>query len=123
MLLAVTCIDSGDVTSLVTEFAELGSLDHVLSNLSDRHESARAHVLLTAAMQVLDEMLQLQEHKREHRGLALRNLLVFRFHVSDCEQVHVKQSVASVSRGSTCATCWHLCPAVTAVSVQITRCT
>jgi serine/threonine protein kinase len=47
-------------------------------------------VLLTAAMQVLDAMLQLQEHKMLHRDLALRNLLVFRFHVSDCDQVHIK---------------------------------
>jgi serine/threonine protein kinase len=41
-------------------------------------------------MQVLDGMLQLQEHKIVHRDLALRNLLVFRFHASECDQVHVK---------------------------------
>ncbi len=58
-LLAVTYSDSGTVTSLVTEFAELGSLDHVLTNLNQSRESATADVLLTAAMQVLDGMLQL----------------------------------------------------------------
>jgi hypothetical protein len=89
-LYAVTCSESGAVTSLVTEFAELGSLDHVLNNLSESHESATADVLLTAAMQVLDGMLQLQEHKIVHCDLALRNILVFRFDASDCDQVHVK---------------------------------
>jgi secreted trypsin-like serine protease len=89
-LLAVTCSDSGVVTSLVTEFAELGSLDHVLSDLSERDQSATADVLLTAAMQVLDGMLQLQEHKIVHCDLALRNILVFRLDASECGQVHVK---------------------------------
>jgi serine/threonine protein kinase len=89
-LYAVTCSDLGAVTSLVTEFAELGSLDHVLNNLSEIHESATADVLLTAAMQVLDGMLQLQEHKIVHCDLALRNILVFRFDAPDCDQVHVK---------------------------------
>jgi serine/threonine protein kinase len=89
-LLAVTYSDSGTVTSLVTEFAELGSLDHVLTNLNQSRESATADVLLTAAMQVLDGMLQLQEHKIVHCDLALRNILVFRFDASDCDHVHVK---------------------------------
>jgi serine/threonine protein kinase len=89
-LFAVTCSESGAVTSLVLEFADLGSFDHVLTNLSESHESATADVLLTAAMQVLDGMLQLQEHKIVHCDLALRNILVFRFHASDCDQVHVK---------------------------------
>ena len=48
--------DSGDVTILVREFTELGSLDHVLSNLSDRHESTTDHELLTTVIQVLDGM-------------------------------------------------------------------
>ena len=89
-LLAVTYSNSGVVTSLVTEFAELGSLDHVLTKLNKSRESATTDVLLTAAMQVLDGMLQLQEHKIVHCDLALRNILVFRFHSSDYDQVHVK---------------------------------
>jgi hypothetical protein len=89
-LFAVTCSESGAVTSLVLEFADLGSFDHVLTNLSEGHESATADVLLTAAMQVLDGMLQLQEHTIVHCDLALRNILVFRFDASDCDQVHVK---------------------------------
>ncbi len=89
-LYAVTCSESGALTSLVAEFAELGSLDHVLTNLSQSHESATVDVLLTAVMQVLDGMLQLQEHKIVHCDLALRNILAFQFDASDCDQVHVK---------------------------------
>jgi hypothetical protein len=56
-LLAVVCRASCAVTMLVTEFAERGSLDHVLSNLSANNESVTADVLLTVVMQVLDGML------------------------------------------------------------------
>ncbi len=80
-----------------TEFAELGSLDL----LSERHEidldqfqreacERDADALLTAVMQVLDGILQLREHKIVHCDLALRNILVFRFNDSYCDQVHVK---------------------------------
>ena len=41
-------------------------------------------------MQVLDGMLQVQEHKIVHCDLALRNILVFRFNASDYDLVHVK---------------------------------
>ena len=47
-------------------------------------------MLLTAVMQVLDGMLQLQEHKIVHCDLALHYILVFRFNASYCDQVHVK---------------------------------
>jgi hypothetical protein len=101
-LLAVAYSDSGSVTGWLTEFAELGSLDHVLTNLSDRHESATADVLLTAAMQVLDGMLQLQEHNIVHCYLALRNILVFRFDASDCDQVYVKLTDYGLASTGTC---------------------
>ena len=61
-----------------------------------------ADVLLTAAMQVLDGMLQLQEHKIVHRDLALRNLLVFRFHASECDQMHVKLTDYGLASYGTC---------------------
>jgi serine/threonine protein kinase len=89
-LVAVVRSDTGDVVSLVTEFAEMGSFENVLTDVTDRGQKATADVLLTAAMQVLDAMLQLQEHKMLHRDVALRNLLVFHFDPSDCDQVHVK---------------------------------
>jgi serine/threonine protein kinase len=89
-LMAVMCSDRGDVTSLVTEFAQLGSLDNVLAAAEERDEKATSEVLLTAAMQTLDAMLQLVEHKIVHRDLALRNLLAFDFHLEDCSRVTVK---------------------------------
>ena len=42
---------------------ELASVDHILTILRESHEIATAHVLHTVAMQVLDGMLLLQEHK------------------------------------------------------------
>jgi serine/threonine protein kinase len=68
----------------------MGSFDNVLTDLTDRGQKATADVLLTATMQVLDAMLQLQEHKMLHRDVALRNLLVFLFDPSNFDQVHVK---------------------------------
>jgi hypothetical protein len=89
-LLAVMYSDRGDVTSLVTEFATLGSVDNVLAVIEERDERATTDVLLTAAMQMLDGMLQLVEHKIVHRDLALRNLLAFEFDREDCSKVTVK---------------------------------
>ena len=51
-LKAVTYDDAGCLTSLITEFAELGSLDHVLVDCVERGEAAAADVLVTAALQV-----------------------------------------------------------------------
>jgi len=89
-LLAVTRSDEGSVTSLVTEFAKLGSLDQVLVLAEERDERATSQVLLTAAMQALDGMMQLVEHRIVHRDVALRNLLVFDFDLEDCSRVKVK---------------------------------
>ena len=82
-LLAVTRRDDGAVMSLVTEFAAMGSLDDVLARLEERDERATTDVLLEAAMQTLDGMLQLVEHQIVHRDLALRNLLAFAFDAGD----------------------------------------
>ena len=89
-LLAVTRRDDGAVTSLVTEFAPLGSLDDVLAKIEERDERATTDVLFAAAMQTLDAMLQLVEHKIVHRDLALRNLLAFAFDPEDSSKVTVK---------------------------------
>jgi serine/threonine protein kinase len=82
--------DSEDGTVLVTEFAELGSLDKVLTNLSEKRENARTEVLLRAALQVLEGMVWLQKKKILHRDLALRNLLVFSFDTQNADKVLVK---------------------------------
>jgi serine/threonine protein kinase len=82
--------DSEDGTVLVTEFAELGSLDKVLTNLSEKREKASTEVLLRAALQVLEGMVWLQKKKILHRDLALRNLLVFSFDAQDPDKVLVK---------------------------------
>ena len=89
-LLAVTRSDEGEVMSLVTEFAKMGSLDEVLGKLEERGECATVSVLLTAAMQTIDAMLQLVEHRIIHRDLALRNLLAFDFDPEDCQAVTIK---------------------------------
>ena len=89
-LLGVVRNDAGAVTSLVTEFAGRGSLDDVLAQIEEQDERATSEVLLTAAMQALDGMLQLVEHRIVHRDLALRNLLVFDFDQEDCSRVLVK---------------------------------
>ena len=89
-LLGVVRNDAGAVTSLVTEFAGRGSLDDVLAQIEEQDERATSEVLLAAAMQALDGMLQLVEHRIVHRDLALRNLLVFDFDQEDCSRVLVK---------------------------------
>ena len=89
-LFAVVLNDSRNVSSLVTEFADLGSLDNVLMSLEERGENATAAVLLTAALQTLEAMLQLQEFQIVHCDLALRNLLAFEFHPEETTQVRVK---------------------------------
>jgi len=53
-------------------------------------------------MEVVDGMLQLQEHKIVHRDLALRNLLDFRFHASECDQMHMKLTDYGLASTGTC---------------------
>jgi len=94
-LLAVARGGSGAVTSLVTEFAERGSLDEELSAIEERGKRARTEVLLTAAIQTLDGMLQLVQCNLVHRDLALCNVLAFDFDPQDCKRVAVKLSSTS----------------------------
>ena len=68
----------------------MGSLDDVLAQLEERDERATTDVLLEAAMQTLDGMLQLVEHRIVHRDLALRNLLAFAFDAEDASRVTIK---------------------------------
>ena len=58
--------------------------------IEERGENATAAVLLTAALQTLEAMLQLQEFQIVHCDLALRNLLAFEFHPEEATQVRVK---------------------------------
>ena len=64
--------------------------------------SATADVRLTAVMQVLDDMLQLQVHKIVHRDLTLWNLIVLGFHTSPNEHGNLRSNVDEQ--------CWRLCP-------------
>jgi hypothetical protein len=71
----------------VSKFAELGSLDKVLTNLREQREKARVEVLLRAALQVWEGMVWLEKKKILH--LALRNLLVFSFHAQDPDNTEI----------------------------------
>ena len=64
------CCGAGVVTSLVTEFAELDSLEKVLMALAENDANATTSVLLTTALQAVDVMLQVQEYKIVHCDLA-----------------------------------------------------
>ena len=88
-LLAVSTNPSG-CQCLITEYAALGSLDHVLHEYADRHQHISDLVLLTACMQICDGMEVLIEHQLIHRDLAARNVLVFSFHESNKRSVSVK---------------------------------
>jgi hypothetical protein len=89
-LLAVMCSDDGPFTEFVTEFAELGSLDNVLMSLEEDGRRATTNVVLTCALQVVDAMLVLQEHKIVHCDVALRNLLAFGFDSEDYSKLVIK---------------------------------
>jgi hypothetical protein len=88
-LLAITTNQCG-CQCLVTEYAALGSLDHVLHDFADRHMQISDLVLLTACMQICDGMEVLIEHQLIHRDLAARNVLVFKFHENNKRSVLVK---------------------------------
>jgi hypothetical protein len=88
-LLAVTTNLNG-CQCLITEYAALGSLDHVLHEFADRHVQISDLVLLTACMQICDGMEVLTEHQLIHRDLAARNVLVFKFNESNKRSVLVK---------------------------------
>ena len=88
-LLAVSTNPSG-CQCLITEYAALGSLDHVLHDFADKHLHISDLVLLTACMQICDGMEVLTEHQLIHRDLAARNVLVFKFHKSNKRCVLVK---------------------------------
>jgi len=76
-LFAVVVNDSGNVSSLVTEFADLGSLDNVLMSLEERGENVIVDVLLTVTLQTLEAILQVQEFQIVHCDLTIRNLFAF----------------------------------------------
>ena len=89
-LLATSVRPQGE-QCMVMEFAERGSLDGVLQDLSESGTVSPTHaVLLTAAGQVCEAMEQLGQHGIIHRDLAARNCLVFEFHPAMRRHVLVK---------------------------------
>ena len=80
---------SGD-KCMVMEFAQQGSLDHVLSASAEQDVHVSNLVRLTIAVQVADAMMQLELHNVIHRDLAARNILVFDFDATDWKKVLVK---------------------------------
>jgi len=87
---------------LVTEFAPMGSLHKVLSDLEEDGRSAGDLVLMKCAMQVCDGMLQLVEESLIHRDLALRNVLVFGFDPENARAVEVKITDYGLTREGLC---------------------
>jgi hypothetical protein len=80
---------SGD-KCMVMEFAQQGSLDHVLTASAAQDMHVSHLVRLTIAVQVADAMMQLELHNVIHRDLAARNILVFEFDALDWKKVLVK---------------------------------
>ena len=93
------------MTSLVTEFAPLGSLDDLLAKLEERDERASTDVLLSAGMR----RRMLEEVKKEAEGeccvclqkLLTRNLLVL---VPRVHRIVCLDDAAAVV-GQTCLMC------------------
>jgi len=90
-VLLATCThpDSYD-KCMVMEFANLGSLDHVLNNAAERGTDVSNLVLIAVAMQAAEGMVHLHLHDIVHRDLAARNILVFQFDYHDWKQILVK---------------------------------
>ena len=72
------------------EYAEQGSLDHVLTSIAEQDEDLSNLVLLTVGVQVAVAMMHLDLNKVIHRDLAARNILVFQFDPNDWKKVLVK---------------------------------
>ena len=89
-LLATTTTTVSRNSCMVMEFAEQGSLDHVMNKAVEDHIEVSNLVLITAAVQVADAMVHLDLHKVIHRDLAARNVLVFDFDPLDWKKVRVK---------------------------------
>ena len=82
--------DDNGVQALVTEFAQLGSLQDLLHRLEDAGRKADNAVLVRVAMQVCEGMAQIAEEGMMHRDLAARNILVFSFDAGDAQMTLVK---------------------------------
>ena len=75
---------------MIMEYAEQGSLNHVLTSIAEQDVHVSNLVLLTVSVQVADAMMHLDLHKVIHRDLAARNILVFQFDPNDWKKVQVK---------------------------------
>ena len=89
LLATSTYSPSGD-KCMVMEYAEQGSLDHVLTSIAEQDVYVSNLVLLTVGVQVADAMMHLDLNKVIHRDLAARNILVFQFDPNDWKKVLVK---------------------------------
>ena len=89
--LLATCThpDSGD-KCMVLEFAELGSLDHVLKKASEDDAEVSNAVSTAICLQVAEGMAHLHLYNIIHRDVAARNILVFLFDTQDWKRVLVK---------------------------------
>ena len=75
---------------MVMEFAEQGSLKHVLNNAAEKVMVVSNRVLMTIGIQVADAMMHLKLYEIIHRDLAVRNVLVLQFDLQDWKKVLVK---------------------------------
>jgi len=75
---------------MVMEFAEQGSLKHVLNNAAEKVMVVSNRVLMTTGIQVADAMMHLKLYEIIHRDLAVRNVLVLQFDLQDWKKVLVK---------------------------------
>eukprot|EP00040_Diaphanoeca_grandis_P035713 m.225230 g.225230 ORF g.225230 m.225230 type:complete len:903 (+) comp33456_c0_seq1:492-3200(+) len=82
------CTD-GDKHQLITEYAQLGSLDAAMETIED--DISPAHQL-TMLQQICSGMEALSNEGIVHRDLALRNCLLFEFDKDDVSKVSVKVS-------------------------------
>jgi hypothetical protein len=90
-LLLATCTQpqSGDMC-MVMEFAQHGSLDHVLMKAAEDGQDVSKLVLIAMGMQVAEGITHLHLHDIVHRDLAVRNILVFQFDSQDWKRVLLK---------------------------------
>lgn len=90
-LLLATCTHpkSGD-KCMVMEFAEYGSLDHVLSKSDEDGIDVSNLVSITVGIQTADAMAHLHLYDVVHRDLAARNILVLQFDAHNWKKVLIK---------------------------------
>lgn len=82
----------GDDDLIITEFAEMGGLDALVSDLEDDGESIPFQHKVVMLTQVVSGMNALADAGVIHRDLAIRNVLVFGYDAEDIGKTAVKVS-------------------------------